>query len=334
MRSEREQRRQDEQQAAQRVGATPAHPFSGLGNAAVARAMLARNPATFTPQGYEEAMAKKAEFMDILYRRRDYRPSTGRGNFDVTYDAKGGRLVVTVRCHFNFLGGSESDYPDADPEELAWDPKASAEWKTKFMELVSAKWSNTFTFHCTKPWWEDLKANVQIRFVEDSKDPHYDLNITKIPEDEERGSSVTAPKWWQDKGKTKFDSEDLRPHDKAAGTQRPAVHEAGHMLGLADEYPIKKGKKAKTAAHDLLVRTEFGHGVARKRDGRVMSNGEDIEPEHGVTFIEALRVVTMMKEWSFDAKPPTPVPTELIDGPLPKPKQDPLAPEGPEVAFA
>jgi hypothetical protein len=105
------------------------------------------------------------------------------------------------------------------------------------------------------------------------------------------------------------------------------------MLGLGDEYPVKK-KKAKSAAHDVLVRTEFGHGVPRKRDGRVMSNGEDIEPEHGVTFMEALRVVTKMKEWSFDAKPPLPVPSEPMDGPLPRPKQDPLAPEEPEVAFA
>ena len=106
------------------------------------------------------------------------------------------------------------------------------------------------------------------------------------------------------------------------------------MLGLGDEYPAKKGKKARSAAHDVLVRTEFGHGVPRRRDGRVMSNGEDIEPEHGVTFMEALRVVTKMKEWSFEAKPPMAVPSEPMDQPLPKPKQDPLAPEEPEVAFA
>ena len=337
MRSERDQRRQDEQHAAGVAHVAPEHPLlalqRGAGNAAVARAMLARNPA-FTPQGYERAMAEKAKFMEILYRRNDYRPSTGRGNFDVVYDPKGGRLILTVRCHFNFIKGSEAEFPDADPEELAWDPAASAEWKQKFMELVSEKWSDNHTFHCTKQWWEDLQANVKIRFVESDKDPHYDLNVSKIPEDETRGSSVTAPKWYEDKGKTKFDSEDLNPHDKPAGTQRPAVHEAGHMLGLADEYPVKKQGASKSAAHDLLVRTEFGHGVARKRDGRVMSNGEDIQPEHGVTFMEALRVVTKMKEWSFDAKPPTPVPTEFIDGPLPKPQQDPLAPEGPEVAFA
>ena len=340
MRHRRLQRERENEVALSRPARTAAAPAvdrllalqRSAGNAVVARAVLARN---FTHGSYQDALAKKAEFIkDGLYHRNDFRPSTGRGNFDVVYDPTGGRLIVTVRCNFVFLKGSESDWPEAEPEELAWDPAVAAKWKRDFMKLVSEKWSNKFTFHCTRPWWEDLVANVKIRFVESAKDPHYDLNVTKIPEDEERGSSVTAPKWYEDKGKTKFDSEDLRPHDKPAGTQRPAIHEAGHMLGLGDEYPAKKGKKAKSAAHDVLVRTEFGRGVPRRRDGRVMSNGEDIEPEHGVTFMEALRVVTKMKEWSFEAKPPMAVPSEPMDGPLPKPKQDPLAPEEPEVAFA
>jgi hypothetical protein len=105
------------------------------------------------------------------------------------------------------------------------------------------------------------------------------------------------------------------------------------MLGLGDEYPDKKDA-TKAVAHEALAKTEFGHGVPRKRDGRIMSNGEDIEPEHGVTFLEALRAVSKMQEWSFDAKLPTPVPSELMDGPMPRPAPDPLAPEAPEVAFA
>ena len=62
------------------------------------------------------------------------------------------------------------------------------------------------------------------------------------------------------------------------------------MLGLGDEYPSKKNKKR--IAHAKLVRAEFRKGVLRARDDRIMSGGNRIEPEHGVTFLEALRAVT------------------------------------------
>ena len=64
-----------------------------------------------------------------------------------------------------------------------------------------------------------------------------------------------------------------------------------------------------------------------------MSDGDLIVPEYGVTFLEALRGITAMKEWSYNAKPPATVLSEPVDGPMPH-KQDPLAPKPPEIALA
>ena len=63
-----------------------------------------------------------------------------------------------------------------------------------------------------------------------------------------------------------------------------------------------------------------------------MSHGNKVEPEHGVTFLEALRKVTQMKQWSVgeDARHGGSKPAR----PRLAKQQDPLAPEEPEVALA
>jgi hypothetical protein len=63
-----------------------------------------------------------------------------------------------------------------------------------------------------------------------------------------------------------------------------------------------------------------------------MSEGDMIVPEYGVTFLEALRIITI-KDWSYNPKPPAPVLSEPMDFPLP-PRQSPLAPQPPEIALA
>ena len=313
------------------------------GNQAVQRMLLQRNGPVTVPGSdrdrYQTSMTDRMLFMFGDHSKTNHQPSTGRGNFDVAYWPVASRLEITVKCHFNFHAGSAADWPDAEPEDLAWTKASSDKWKADFMKVVSDKWSAKHTFHCTREWWEDMSATVKIRFVESPDKPHYNLNVMKIPEGETRGSSVTAPSGPGRPGKTKFDSEDLRQHEKRAGRQTPALHEAGHMLGLGDEYP-DDDHPGRAVAHEQLVRNEFGHGVPRTRDGRIMSNGEDIEPEHGVTFIEALRDVTKMPEWSFEARRLTPAPMpDYMDGPLPEPPggggpEGPARPEPPDVAFA
>lgn len=61
---------------------------------------------------------------------------------------------------------------------------------------------------------------------------HWEITVIKIKPGSFRTSYVVPSA-----GNVMLDSEDLTPVSKAAGyTQRGAVHEFGHMLGLEDEY--------------------------------------------------------------------------------------------------
>jgi hypothetical protein len=300
------------------------------GNAAVARALIARN---FDRAAYERSMAEKAKFMAWLWEGPSWHPSTGRGNFDILYEPKTGQLTVTVKCRFKFLNGKVSDWSDMDidPEEVVWDDAAKLKWKTEFMTKVSAFWSGHFTFHCTRDWWEDLQAVTQVKFVESShKDSHFDLNIAKIPEAAFRQSRVRLKH--RKHGRTSLNSEDLSPAVHTGEREQiPAYHEAGHMLGLGDEYADDKHEGP--VAHEKLVQSVFGHGVPRHDDDRLMSEGDMIVPEYGVVFLEALRVITAMNDWSYNPKPPAPVLSEPVDGPMPI-KQSPVGPKAPQIAMA
>jgi len=306
----------------------------GAGNAAVARAILARR---FDRAAYERSMAEKAHFMAWIYEGPSWRPSTGRGNFDILYEPKTGALTVTVKCKFRFKDGKPEDFEDEEePKGWIWKQAEKDKWKADFMRRVSAKWSGNFTFHCTRDWWEELQAAVQVHFVEsDAKHAHFDLQVTKIPETSTSQSKVRRPKHNKRKGKAFLDSGDLTQEDKGPTgnfSQTVAYHEAGHMLGLGDEYSGSKHDD-EPVAHEKLVQAEFGHGVPRHDDGRLMSEGDTIGPEYGVTFLEALRIITDIPQWHYNAKPPAPVLGEPVDGPMPV-KQNPLAPTPPQVALA
>ena len=294
------------------------------GNAAVSRAVLARR---WDRKAYEQAIAEKEHFTAWRYEWLSYRPSTGIGNFDALYEPKAGTLTLTVKCDFRFEDGKESDFEDADEGKAGahWDDKAKQAWKAEFLRRVSAFWSGRFVFHCTRDWWEDLQATANVRFVETPrKDAHFVVHVKKVPEFADRRSKVRAPKSHAKRGAAFLDSEDLIQYEG----QTPAYHEAGHMLGLGDEYPKKT---AKPVYHEKLVQAEFGHGVVRKRDNRLMSGGDEMRQEYGVTFLEALRAATGIKDWRYVAKPPAPVLSDPVDGPLPQPV-NPLQPPAAQIA--
>jgi Domain of unknown function (DUF4157) len=250
---------------------------------------------------WEDYQASRAEMMEFLgntpHVAENFQSTTRLGMFNAIYNLS--TLQIVCKCKFNFVSGNATEFPSATPEQLTWTDQAEMDaWKARFISKVSSTWSSgNHVFYCQKPWWESLIAKVNVDIQEADSGEHFALTIAKIPTGEFRTSSVTSPTVVPIIGQTTsgtgdFDSEDLETVSKPGGMQTPAVHEAGHMLGLDDEYGTG------TPSHSDLVESEFGHGVARGADGRIMSGGNDIQPEHGVTFLEALKEATDISEWT------------------------------------
>ena len=86
-----------------------------------------------------------------------------------------------------------------------------------------------------------------------------------------------------------------------------AAHEFGHMLGLGDEY--EEQGEPKEATHSEWVKAEFGYGVSRPpseaqfRESIMFGTGK-VLPEHGVAFLQAMRIITDVDEWHLYPKKP------------------------------
>jgi hypothetical protein len=316
----------------------------GAGNALVSR-LLATAPREATIQRglwegikdvfdareneeYLDAMEDLAAFKGKTHKAKNFQSTTKLGMFDAEYDPNSSELKIICKCKFNFVNGSATEFPSAKAEDLTWaDENAKTDWKRRFLTQCSNTWSGSHTFYCQKDWWEALTAKVKVDFVAVDSGEHFAVTITKIPPGGFRQSSVTAPEthWYGDTpGSGDFDSEDLTKVKKPGGEQVGAVHEAGHMLGLDDEYGTG------TPSHSGLVDEAFGHKVARGSDGRIMSGGMNIQPEHGVTFLAALKEATSV-EWGQAAKPPKPVPASAAGAPgtTPAPAPGVTRPSGP-----
>jgi hypothetical protein len=276
---------------------------------------VAVSPAEALYSEYLEAQMSLDDFRRESHKITNHQPSTGLGLFDAEYVPNTSRLEITLKLKFSFTSGARSDWPTAPAAELTWTPRAQAEFQANFISTVRAAWSGKHTFYCQKDWWETLSADVALNVVAVDKDEHFAVNVVKIPARQFRQSSVTSPFFggFFGGGTADFDSEDLTPTDKPGGKQRAAVHETGHMLGLGDEYEEADSALGRffegSVKHEDLVSAEFGHGVARGPDDRIMSGGERIMPEHGVTFLEALKDATSVG-WAHERKTPREVPPD------------------------
>lgn len=245
---------------------------------------------------------------------KHFRPSTGVGDFNVRYDP-GNNLFIDVHCYFNFVPGEQLffilrsgkaiptdkyHYSAEDPAVKTesrlgvWTAEDESNWKNSFFQAVKSKWSNRFRFYCTKPGWEELKPEAIVTFDEA---PHLP-NVAPDPQD--KNFSITVKKGALAAGSkgiahvtpgnltslAEWDSDDTK------------AHEAGHMLGLGDEY--EDSKQPPEAAHSALVEAEFGSKVIRGQGDKnsIMKAGDQVLPEHGVTMLEALKAITKLDQWS------------------------------------
>lgn len=293
-------------------------------------------------EDYQDAIKEKTAFKGKGHRLINHMPSTGRGKFNAFYLPNENKLLIAVTYDIKFLSGSKTDYPHASEDDLKWKDDAKATWESKMQSLLYNQWSNKFVFYCQKDYWEEMSANTKVVFYRDDAEPHYNFEVTKIPKYKAdgkslafRGSAVTPPSKADEATRAKLDSNDIESYDKlktGKNKQTPIVHEAGHMLGLGDEYPTKSGSNYTTTnpnkmkegyAHEHLADEMCDVDVKVGKDKRIMSSGDKFNPEHGVTFLEALRKATNMTEWDYKRKAPKAIPAnpktkDMGDFPVPK----------------
>ncbi len=266
------------------------------------------------PDAYADALADLKDFKRESHAAVNHIPSSG-GRFDVKYDANANKLLITVKCAFTFKDGQKVTLvgnPNAPTVQYSPDKWGAADqtaFKTKFFAQIRQTWSGQHTFWCQLDWWEALSATTDISVVEhsakDTQGAHFNVTVQKS------GSEESTASVKQRMATATLREGDVDPGKGALTGASVASHEAGHMFGLGDEYAEAATKPGETAWHSNLVKAEFGHEVVRGKGGAesIMAlTGVKVLQEHGVTFLEALKKVTEMTEWSHTPKPPKPKP--------------------------
>lgn len=245
--------------------------------------------------GRQTAQNKFDAFNRTTHSVQDY-AFQGWGSFDVSYAPGGGtgQVKVGVRVGFSFLNGDV--VPGESSDAMTWADEAKQEWKEEFMSSIEAVWSGQHRFKCLhqdanhqqSPTWSDLRPGVSIDIIEDASNPHFNVEVTKIPEGAFERSSVRRPSRDTNgqvttPGVANLDSEDDSPRTKTSSpdgvTQRGSVHEFAHMIGLQDEYA--------TAETDGDMTRQ---GVPKRvgDNASIMSGGEVVEQAHYSSILEAL----------------------------------------------
>jgi hypothetical protein len=275
---------------------------------------LGTRPNEAEMDAYEDALDDLKDFKGVPHAAAGYEPSSG-GKFDVAYTPVDGRLLITVKCSFTFEDDYKIEQDWTNPQvpvfnkvPVKWSVSEQESWKARFFQATGGTWSGQHVFWCQRDWWESLSAKTEVRFVEappnaalPADSAHFKITVRR-----EGPESHVHPG---------YKKADLREHDvdDKPGTRGPtAAHEAGHMLGLGDDY-ARDGEDTK-AWHSALVKAEFGHEVIRGQTDpeSIMVAGRKVLPEHGVTFLEGLKAATKMPQWGHVAKPARAIPNSNL----------------------
>lgn len=100
--------------------------------------------------------------------------------------------------------------------------------------------------------------------------------------------------------------------------QTVAAHESGHMFGLDDEYTGSGAYAAgKKTEHTDFAAKANEIGIRHGKSDNIMSEGSVVRQQHYVTFLDALKVVSGIEEWTFGAAHYTGPPSPYQDAPTP-----------------
>lgn len=248
---------------------------------------------------------KTKEFQSKKYDKKNFQPSTGMGLFDVNLNPFTGRLEVKVKVGFTFADGDGAAFKGLKDQSQLWGKEEKLKWKNDFITLIEGRWGGKYTF--SNPDLPGISSYVDIEVEEVTKDWHYSLSVKKIPKGQPNISSTTTYKGSSlNKNSADLDSEDMKWVDKNARKTKPnvtekqmgAIHEFGHMIGLDDEY----ANDSSGIRHASLVQNALGKTISEGDTNNIMSNGNHIEKQNYVTFLDALNSVTGMSNWKFNDK--------------------------------
>jgi len=173
-------------------------------------------------------------------------------------------LIVYMKIQFIFENN----------KSLRWNQYEKTNFIDKFENLTNQKWGNLKQI---KTLSKGNKVFLDYRFLSSydnfSIGDHWDVYVKKIP----RGSFDTSYVN-QYLGIVQLDSEDFEPVTKRNGngnTQRGAIHEFGHMIGLSDEYK----------AH-----SEYANDISS-----IMNRGEIVSFRHHSNYLNLLNKILTEK---------------------------------------
>jgi hypothetical protein len=272
-----------------------------------------------------------------VYRKSRLVSETGTGHFDaVEYNTEDQLLTITVRPNFQFPAFNLNEYPyemRSDPE-FARQAKAQHELKKEAFKLSFTRqteaWGGNHIFYCHEQPLKGRRANVRVEVdlvpAGDKESQTYVTIVERNPTSDgaeartgaHTGSIVVQ---WDEGYTDRYDpnrntmvpesvgppldliGEAGGPHAKMPESQLTLMHEMGHVFGLGDEYvSTKKAGYARGAPteHSKLAKEMLNKGVVHGgNDESIMALGNKILPQHGVTFLDALRKVTGLR-WEFE----------------------------------
>ncbi len=185
---------------------------------------------------------------------------------------KRGVLEITVICSFSFKDGKT-----AAGAALAWTAAEKADFMTKFRDVCTAAWAEKFRITTTSslPVVNDVGVIFDIQASESMSvfsHSHWNTKVLKVPADWVVSTVDGSGGGFAWNGEVALDSLDFRAETKgAAGTQRDAPHEFGHMLGHRDEYAEATGNANRNWTSDL---------------DSILNKGETVRVRHYAMFAD------------------------------------------------
>jgi hypothetical protein len=102
----------------------------------------------------------------------NYKPSSGTGMFDATFDPGARSLGIKMRILFKFVEGDPAAIGSPQgfrPSEYKWSEAEKQSWIQRYRTWMSARWGNQFEVSSTRKFWDDMKVKVAFDVVDQAE---------------------------------------------------------------------------------------------------------------------------------------------------------------------